>query len=177
MARRTVASLLVLAALAVAPAARANTSVNVEAFGGWQNLRLATSSVGNAVGGTEGTGIVGGNLLLDLSGLGLGISVDKTVSGTGQPWAGSILGGLMLDLLPAFRLQLLGELGRLGSGFDDLFKSSGATFVGLRPGVSFRVLPTPFRLGVDGIVRWPTSGGDIGSPTYGIVGKVAFEIP
>jgi hypothetical protein len=36
--------------LAAAPAARADSSVGIEAFGGWQNLQLSTSSVANAIG-------------------------------------------------------------------------------------------------------------------------------
>jgi hypothetical protein len=30
---------------------------------------------------------------------------------------------------------------------------------------------------VGGLIRWPTSGGDFGSPTYGIVAKVGVEFP
>lgn len=164
--------------LATATAARANYSLNLEGFGGWQDLRLSTQSVGNAVGGREGTAIVGGDLLLDLSGLGLGVLVDKTVSGSfGQPWAGSILAGFLLDLLPSFRIEALGEIGRRGRDFGDIFNSNGGTFVGVRPGVSFRLAAMPVRLGVTGIVRWPTSNGDFGSPDYGIVGKVGLEFP
>ena len=63
-----------------------------------------------------------------------------------------------------------------GGAFDDLFRDRGQTFVGFRPGVSFRFAPTPLVLGVSGIARWPTSGGDFGSPDYGIVGRVGFGI-
>ncbi len=166
------------AALAATPAARANTSINLEGFGGWQDLRLSTQSLGNAVGSREGTVIVGGDLMLDLSGLGLGVLVDKTVSGSlGQPWSGSILAGFLLDLLPSLRIEAVGEVGRRGRDFGNIFDSGGAMFLGLRPGVSFRLIPTMLRVGVTGIVRWPTSNGDFGSPDYGIVGKVGFELP
>jgi hypothetical protein len=165
-------------ALAAASAARANTSLNLEGFGGWQDLRLSTQSVGNAVGGREGTGIVGGDLVLNLSGLGLGVLVDKTVSGSfGRPWAGAILAGLLLDVLPSLRIEAMGEVGRRGRDFGNIFDSDGATFVGVRPGVSVRLLPTMLRVGLTGIVRWPTSNGDFGSPDYGIVGKVGIELP
>jgi hypothetical protein len=85
--------------------------------------------------------------------------------------------GLVFDLLPSLRLEALGEIGRLGADFGDMFGSAGSTFVGLRPGLSFRLLPTPLRFGVGGLIRWPTSGGDFGSPTYAIVAKVGVEFP
>ena len=175
-ALRTVAALLVVAA---APAARADLlSLNVEGFAGWQHLELRNPAqqIANAIHGSEGTVIVGGDVLLDLAGFGAGVAVDKTVSGSAQPWAGSIIGGFLPEL--AFlRLELLGEVGRRANGFGDIFTSKGSTFIGLRPGVSFRVAVLPVRLGVTGLVRWPTSNGDIGSPDYGIVGKVGFEMP
>ena len=130
----------------------------------------------NAINGSEGTAIVGGDLLVDLGGLGLGVAVDKTVSGSAQPWAGSLVAGFLPDVL-LFRLELLGEIGRRAGSFEDLFGSKGSTFVGLRPGLSFRLALLPVRLGVTGLVRWPTSNGDLGSPDYGLVGKVGFELP
>ncbi len=178
MSRPALRSVLALAALAASPAARANTSLTVEGFAGWQHLELhnPATQIANAVNGSEGTGIVGGDALVDLAGLGLGVAVDKTVSGSAQPWAGSIMGGFLLDLLP-IRLELLGEIGRRAGSFGDVFASNGSTFLGLRPGVSFRLAELPLRLGVTGLVRWPTSNGSVGSPDYGIVGKVGFEVP
>lgn len=164
------------AVLTAAQAARANYSLNVEGFGGWENLRLDRGSVGNAVSGREGTGIFGGDVLLDLGGLGLGALVDKRTSGA-DLWSGSILAGFLIDLLPSFRIEALGEFGRRGADFGDIFNSNGFTFVGVRPGVSFRLVPSPLRIGVTGIVRWPTSNGDFGSPDYGVVGKVGVEFP
>ncbi len=166
---------LVLTILAVAPAARADDSVGIEAYGGWQHLQLSTSSVGNAIAGSEGTAIIGGDVLGQFGGLGLGLAVDKTVSGSAQPWAGSIMAGLLIPLPLSFRIDALGEIGRRAPSFGDLFGSNGATFVGLRPGVSFRLGLSPVRLGITGLVRWPTSGGDFGSPDFGIVGRVGFE--
>lgn len=177
MSLRTVSRLLVLAALVMAPAARADMSLGVEAFGGWQNLHLSTQSVANAAGGTEGTAILGGDALLNLGGLGAGVALDKTVSGAGQPWAGSIMAGFLYDFPLGLRLEALGEIGRRGRDFGDVFGSSGATFLGLRPGVSFRIPVSPLRLGVTGLVRWPTSNSDIGSPDFGIVGRIGFELP
>jgi hypothetical protein len=178
MSRRAFRAVLALVALAASSAARANTSLTLEAFGGWQHLEIQNPAqqIANAVNGSEGTGIAGGDVLLNLSGLGLGVAVDKTVSGSAQPWAGSIMGGFLLDLLP-IRLEALGEIGRRAGSFGDIFASNGATFVGLRPGVSFRLAQLPLRLGVTGLVRWPTSNGSVGSPDYGIVGRVGFEVP
>jgi hypothetical protein len=176
MSNRIALSLVVLVFLAVAPAARADLSLNVDGFAGWQNLQLSRQSLGNAVGGSEGTAIVGGDVLLDLGGLGVGVALDKTVSGTAQPWAGSLLGGFLFDF-PLVRIEALGEIGRRGRDFGNLFDSDGAMFLGLRPGVSIRVPASPFRLGINGLVRWPTSNGDIGSPDFGIVGKIGFELP
>jgi hypothetical protein len=170
-------TLLVLTALAAAPAARADLSLGANAYGGWQNLQLSTQSVGNAVRGSEGTGLLGADVLLDLSGLGVGLAVDKTVSGSAQPWAGSLVAGFLFDLPLGLRIDALGEIGRRARDFGDLTGSGGATFVGLRPGVSFRIPVTVLRVGLTGLVRWPTSNGDFGSPDYGIVGKVGFELP
>ena len=179
MSRRIAMTLFALAALAVPLAAHAFTSLTVEGFAGWQNLRLTTDSLGNAIGGREGTAIVGGDALVNLEGLGLGASVDKTVSGSrgGQPWAGALMAGLVLEPAPVFRIEVLGELGRRGTDFGNIFDKGGATFIGFRPGVSIRLVPTALRIGVSGLVRWPTSNGDIGSPDYGILGRVGFEIP
>jgi len=179
MSRTALGTLVALLALVAAPAARATPlSLNIEGFGGWQHLELhnPAQQVANAINGSEGTAIVGGDVLLDLTGLGVGVAVDKAVSGNAQPWAGSIMAGFLPDLM-LLRLELLGEVGRRARDFGDLFSSNGSTFIGLRPGVSFRLAALPVRLGVTGLVRWPTSNGDIGSPDYGIVGKVGFELP
>jgi len=177
MSVRTAFRLLALAALTVAPAARADISLGAEAFGAWQNVHLSNQSVGNAVSGTEGTAILGGDVLLDLAGLGVGVAIDKTVSGTAQPWAGSIMAGFLYGFPLGLRLEALGEIGRRGRDFGDVFDSSGATFVGLRPGISVRIPVSPIRLGVTALFRWPTSNGDIGSPDFGIVGRIGFELP
>ena len=91
--------------------------------------------------------------------------------------ASLVLLGVVFDLLPSLRLEALGEGGRAGPAFGDLFGSNGSWFLGLRPGVSFRLLPTPVRFGISGLVRWPESGGSFQSANYGIVGRVGFEIP
>jgi hypothetical protein len=166
-----------LAVLALAPAARALPSITVEGFAGWQHLELhAPQQVAGAIGGSEGTAILGIDGLVDLEGLGLGLAIDKTVSGEAQPWAGSIMVGFLPEIL-MLRLELLGEVGRRARDFGDLFGSNGSTFLGLRPGVSLRLPILPLRVGVSGLVRWPTSNGDIGSPDFGLIGRVGFELP
>jgi hypothetical protein len=175
MSVRPVLAAALLAALAAAPDARAQFgSFTVEGFGGYQNLQL-NSNLPNVAKGNEGTAIFGADVLAGIGGFGVGAVVDKVVSGTGQPWAGAILAGVLLPL-SVVRIELLGELGRRGisSDFGDLFKDTGRTFVGFRPGVSFRLAPTAIVLGVSGDVRWPTSGGDIGSPDYALVARVGF---
>jgi hypothetical protein len=167
---------VLVAVAAAAPAAAHAASLTVEGYGGWQHLQLSRQSVGSAIGGSEGTGLFGGDLLLDLGGPGLGVAVDKTVGGDAQPWAGSIMAGFLPELL-GIRLELLGEIGRRARDFGDIFDSPGATFLGLRPGVSFRLAASPLRIGVGGLVRWPTSNGDFGSPDYSVIGKIGFEFP
>ncbi len=167
--------ILAVGALAAAPAARAD-SLNLEAIGGWQNLQPSTTSVGNAIAGREGTGIVGADVLADIGGLGLGLGVDKTVSGSAQPWAGSLMAGFLIDLPLSLRIDALGEIGRRAAVFGDLFHSTGVTFLGLRPGISFLLGSSPVRLGVSGLVRWPTGSGASGSPDYAFVGRIGLEL-
>ncbi len=176
MIARTVLGALAAAALAAATPARAQ-SLTFEGFGGWQHLELSTSSVVNATQGDEGTGIVGGSVLAGVGPFGFGALVDKTVSGTGKPWAGALLGGFLVPF-PMIRIELLGELGRRAIDFGDLFDSTGETFVGFRPGVSFRIPGSSLILGVSGMARWPVSGDnrDFGSPDYGIVGRVGIGV-
>lgn len=182
---RIVLGAVAAAALAAAIPARAQ-SFSVEAFGGWQNLRVATSSVTNAAKGNEGTGIFGGQVLAGLGPLGVGVLVDKTtgssrplpssttqITATNNPVTGSILAGFLVPM-SVVRLEVLGEVGRRAGSFGDVFKSGAETIVGVRPGVSFRIPATPFIIGANGIVRWPTSNGDFGSPDYGIVGRVGL---
>ncbi|HET9597249.1 MAG TPA: hypothetical protein VFP65_16795 [Anaeromyxobacteraceae bacterium] len=169
---RLTTALAIVAALAAPAAARAEVwTASIEGFAGWQNLQLSTASVGNAVSGDEGTTIVGGDFLAGYGLLGIGAVIDKTVSGTNQPWAGAAMLGILVPLT-AVRLELMGELGQRARDFGDIF-GNGQTFLGVRPGISFRFAPTPLIIGVSGIGRWNTSGG---SGDYGIVGRIGFGI-
>src|SRR3990172_332604 len=107
-------AILAGSALAVAPARAADligNSLTLEAYGGWQHLNInnAVTSVANATQGNEGTAIIGGDVLAKLTLFGIGLSLDKTVSGNGgRPWAGALLAGVVLDLLPRLRIEGLG---------------------------------------------------------------------
>ena len=178
MSSRTAITVFTFTALAAAPVARAASSANFEVLGGWQNLEPTLSSVTRATRGNEGTAILGGDILLRLEGLGVGASVDKTVSGSnGQPWAGALMAGLLFDPVPYARVEVLGEVGRRGGVFEDMFRSAGQTFVGARPGLSFRIWPAALRFGASALIRWPTSGGEFGSPDFALVGRFGFEVP
>jgi len=175
---RTRTSLGILAAVALAGAAvpAAAQSFSGEAFGGYQNLRLSLDNTGNATSGNnQGTGIVGGDVLLAFGPIGAGLLVDKTVSGSLQPWAGAILAGFLFPV-SVVRIEVLGELGRRGLDFTDIFRLEGRTFVGFRPGVTVRIPATPLFVGASGLVRWDTTNGDFGKPDYGVVGRLGLGL-
>ncbi len=153
------------------------SSVTLEGFGGWQNLNVNSGATGAVSSASSSNALVGGDLLFKTSVLGLGVAVDRGIGGDTQAWDGSIMLGLLFDILPSLRLEALGEAGRRGNDVADWFKSAGQTFLGLRPGVSFRLLPTPVRFGVSALIRWPTSGSSFGSPDYGFIGRVGVELP
>ncbi|BDG10485.1 hypothetical protein [Anaeromyxobacter paludicola] len=180
MIRRLAIFAAAFAAITAAAPARAGSSLTIEGFGGIQSFRRpAASQTGVSDFVRDASGMVGGSALARLEGFGLGVGVDKTLnSGGPEPWAGFIMAGFLVDPLPSLRLELLGEVGRWGnSSFGDIFSSDkGQMFLGVRPGVSFRLWPSPIRIGITGIVRWPTSGGEFGNPDYGAVGRVGFEL-
>jgi hypothetical protein len=164
--------------LVAGTARAADSSVVIEGFAGWQSLRPSANGLANAASGREGTAILGADVLGRIQGFGLGVSIDKTSSGdNGQPWAGAVLAGFLIDPLPSLRLEALGEVGRRATAFGDMFNSNGNTFLGFRPGVSLRLVPAPIRIGVSVPIRWNTSGGSFSSPDYGFVGRVGFEFP
>jgi hypothetical protein len=178
MPSRIALGLIALAASLAAGSARADGSVVIEGFAGWQSLRPSANGLANAASGREGTAILGADILGRMDVFGLGVSIDKTTSGSnGQPWAGAVLAGFLIDPLPSLRLEALGEVGRRATAFGDMFNSTGKTFLGFRPGVSVRLVPAPIRIGVSVPIRWNTSGGSFSSPDYGFVGRVGFEFP
>jgi hypothetical protein len=163
---RAILGSLAAAALAAASAAHAQ-SVSIEAFGGWQNLRV----VSDLALVNEDTGIVGGDVLGVAGPLALGLLVDRTVR-SGGPWVGAFIGGFVVPVW-GVRIEALGEGGRRAAAFGDLFGSAGVTFAGFRPGVTFRVPGTPIFVGASGFARWPVSvgGRDLNKPDYGLVGR------
>lgn len=177
MVRRLAICTFAFAALAAAAPARADSSLTVEALGGFQSYRHPATQAGAADFVRDATGLLGGTALARLDGFGFGVGVDKTFnSGGPEPWAGWIMAGALIDPLPSLRVEILGELGRRGGGsFDDIFRSGASTFIGFRPGVSFRLLPSPIRVGISGFSRWPTSNGEFGNPDLGLVGRVGIE--
>ena len=140
-------------------------------------MNAPASSLAGAVNGSEGTAIVGGDLLFKATLFGLGVALDKTVSGSVQPWAGSMMAGLVFNVLPSLRLEALGEVAAEEGTSATCSARRAQTFLGVRPGISFRLLPSPIRFGVSALLRWPSSGGDIGSPDYRFVGRVGIELP
>jgi hypothetical protein len=173
MRTRTLLGTLAAAALAGAAAPAAAQSFLVEGFGGYQYLQLSVDNLGGAVNGNQDTGIAGGDFVVAFGRIGVGLLVDKTVSGSIQPWAGAILAGFLVPL-SVVRIEVLGELGRRGFEFADIFRMEGRTFVGFRPGVSFRIPATPVFIGASGIARWDTSNGEFGKPDYGIVARLGL---
>ena len=66
-------------------------------------------------------------------------------------------GGKARTQLPGGKVFGIGdrqaEVGRRGADFGDMFKSNGQTFLGVRPGVSFRLEPTPVAPVLSGAVE------------------------
>jgi hypothetical protein len=178
MSRHLSALLIIISGLAAAPTTRADNSVIVEGFGGWHDVQVKESTAGGTTSASGGgNAVVGGDLMFRFGWVGIGVVVDKTLGGSVKPWSGAVDLGFLIDPLPSLRLEALGEVGRYGPDFGDIFGSAGGTFLGVRPGVSFRLVPAPIRVGVAVPIRWLTSGGDFGSPDWGFVGKIGFEFP
>ncbi len=178
--------ILAVATLVASPVARGadvtGSSVTIEGYAGWQSINVnnGVSGVVNSTvnsGNTSSNAVIGGDLLAKFGLFGIGLTLDKGVSGSYQPWSGSIMAGLVFDLLPSLRLEALGDVGRMGADFGNMFDSNGQTFLGVRPGLSFRLLPSPIRFGVTVPVKWRVSGPDTSGPDWGVLGKIGFEFP
>jgi hypothetical protein len=120
-----------------------------------------------------GTGDLGGSVLLRLGPLGLGGAAERALGSEGaQMKTKSAMGGLMFDLLPFVRLELLGEIGQADLSGDAV----GATrFYGARPGLSLKAPAFPLRLGVWGIARWDLPGAPRGDPSFGMLARAGLE--
>jgi hypothetical protein len=196
--------LLALAALAAAlvlalPGRARGADLTVDVWAGFKRfdavtLRSAVANVSeddlldgsyNAVGATA-------ILKLDTLEVGAlyegGLSYDSTRNAVLAP-----LVGVGFDVVEVVRVELLAEFG--GQRYSDIADSGESTwlpYVGLRPGVSYRMdLTGPVRLvlGAWGFARWDVDrdtvrAGAVGSPievrvggsTYGLVGRVGIEI-
>lgn len=170
--------LLVAAAVAiVAPAAASAIDLQLEGFYGLE--RPPSTSFSAAVSGAGNTGsasglfnsslqLAGGDVLLNLDGLELGAIIDATFGNdTASQTALGALGGFALSAGGA-KVDLLAEVGghRYGNfaSNPDIVTSSSSSewlaYVGLRPGLSFR-LGGPLSVGLWAFVRWDVNSRDL----------------
>jgi hypothetical protein len=198
MLRRTV---LALGALALMAPGAAHAVVTIEGFYGAArppeaNFRQSLAGTVNDQDLSDDTlQIAGGDLLLNLGGFQLGAIVDQTFGdGVQQTAVGGLLGFRLGDQL---RLDLLGEagghrFGSLGDNVDADDADQWLFYVGLRPGIAYRLgSGTPgLILGIWGFVRWDvtddrvplTVGGarvgdvDLGGTTIGATLRLGFEL-
>lgn len=211
-------ALLAALALAVPAAARANTapgsgwSFTLSAWAGASRydvlgLEHGVGSVGAADGKSLLDGsfdVKGGAGVLRLGWLELGLLYEGTLLDTrADSEVFTPVAGFKVDLTDLVRLEVLGELGghRLGqigtglAGVTDT-KTVWLPYVGVRPGVAFRLPVSALRLvlSVTPFARWdlvkrqvevPTSTGtgtttrtlyEAGGSTFGVVGGIGIEI-
>lgn len=166
--------LLVVALALLAPTAAGAIDLQVEGFYGL--ARPPTTSFDAAVSGggsasdlfDSSAQFAGGDVLLNLDGFELGAIVDATFGpDTASQTAVGALAGFALSVGPA-KVDLLGEAG--GHRYGNFAKnpdvvtasstSEWLAYVGLRPGVSFK-LGGPLSLGVWGFVRWDVTSQDV----------------
>ncbi|HET8540785.1 MAG TPA: hypothetical protein VFL83_13020 [Anaeromyxobacter sp.] len=172
---RTLAAAVAAAALAVP--ARAQVSLGLELTIPAQRLGMTHAP------GTDrplaAMGDAGATLLLRAGPLGLGAGAEGFLSGGSvSRYDASLLGGLVADLLPVLRLELLGELGAANlQGVADLRRAAAGEmgrFYGVRPGLSAKLPGFPLRVGVWGLARWGMPGAGAG-PALGLLGRVGLE--
>lgn len=171
-------ALLVLACLAAAgPALAAPISLGLEATVGGQRLGIT-----RAPGSTDALapmGEAGATALLRVGPIGIGAAFEGNFDGTTlQQYNASAMGGLVTDLLPVLRLELMGEVGaaNLRSGSDLRAAAEGGEwqrFYGFRPGLSARIPVLPFRVGLWGLARWGLPGTE--GVELGVLGRLGLE--
>lgn len=172
MMRRTM--WLAVAAALIAPTAASALDLQVEGFYGLErppttSFSAATSGVGSASDLFKTSlQLAGGDVLLNLNGLELGAIADVTFgNNTASQTAIGALAGAAIAVGPA-KLDLLAEVGghRYGNFVSnpDIVTASSSSqwlaYVGLRPGVSFK-LGGPLSLGVWGFVRWDVQSQNV----------------
>jgi len=160
--------LFVVLALALAPAATlAQLSLGVEATLAAPRLGLERLPGSSEPLGAAGD--VGAAVLLRVGPLGLGASIERGRNAEHLS-ARSAMGGIVTDLLPFVRLELLGEVGVADRASD----AEGSTrFRGFRPGLSLKLPAFPLRLGVWGLARWGLPGASSG-PSYGLLARAGI---
>jgi hypothetical protein len=171
-------TLLALACLAAAQRAAAEVSFDLEMTVGAQHLGITHApAVRNPL---ATIGDLGATALLRLGPLALGAAAEGDFDGSAlQTYNASALAGLVADLLPVLRLELLGEVGAAGlrPGEDvsrDFEARTLDTFYGFRPGLSVKVPVLPIRAGVWGIARWGLAGRP-DEPVLGMLGRLGLS--
>lgn len=173
-------ALLAVACLAVAVpvGAVAEASLGIEATVGAD--RLGLSRFPGSAEPLAGMGDLGAVALLRLGGIGLGASAEGSFDGlTVERFNASALAGLVTDLLPVLRLELLAEVGvaELRSTAElrgQVSSDDRDVFYGLRPGLSLKLPVLPVRVGAWGLARWGLPGTG-GGPALGLLGRVGVE--
>ncbi len=170
-------ALLALACVAVATPAAAEVSLGLEVTVGAQHLGM--SRVPGSSEPLAGMGDLGAAMLLRLGPIGLGASADGNFDGrTLERFNASGMAGLVTDLLPALRLELLAEVGaadlRSAADVRTQISSDWNRFYGFRPGLSLKLPFLPMRAGVWGLARWGLPGSGNG-PALGLLGRLGVE--
>jgi len=169
--------LLALACLAAAPRAVAEVSLGLEATVGAQ--RLGIQRMPAAGDPLTSMGDLGATMLLRAGPVALGAAAEGNFARGGlERFNASVLGGLVADLLPVLRLELLGEVGAANLRGEADLRSAAAgnwdRFYGFRPGLSAKLPFLPLRLGVWGLARWGMPGAPSG-PSLGLLGRAGIE--
>jgi hypothetical protein len=164
---------------AAATAARADTSLGIEATIGAQRLGLQRATVAHET--LTPMGDLGATVLLRGDVLELGVAAEGNFDHTTlQRYNASVLGGLGFDVVPVLRLEVLGELGaanlRTTADVRAAATSDGSwnRFYGVRPGLSVKLPAFPLRVGVWGLARWGLPG-TTGGPAYGMLGRIGLD--
>lgn len=170
-------TLAALAALAVATTARADVSLGLELTLPAQ--RLGMEKVPGTARPLATMGDAGATMLIRAGFLGVGAAAEGTwAGGSLDHYDASLLAGLVTDLLPVLRFELLGELGAANlHGLGDLRHAAAGDmghFYGVRPGLSAKLPVFPFRVGVWGLARWNMPDAGPG-PAYGLLGRIGLE--
>jgi hypothetical protein len=169
--------LLALVCLAAAPRAQAVVSLGLEATVGAQRLGVQRMpATGEPL---AAMGDLGATLLLRAGPIAIGTAAEGNFASSRlERFNASLLGGLVADLLPVLRLELLGEVGAANlRGEADLRSAAGGDwdrFYGFRPGLSAKLPFFPLRLGVWGLARWGMPGAQDG-PALGLLGRAGIE--